>query len=288
MMSGNLWMILGAVIIALGLLSGTLMIQHGNNIKEKKSQKLINTNMKVSEKNLVSKIDDSNKDILKQTRVSEEKIQGQLQDSEKKILKEISTKNEHSNPKRSKFTKKTLKQRKSELYDSIFLLDSAIQGIARGESQHMKIISSQLRALVCSDSKSSEPLLINLAEEMGFNLKCYGFTTNAKDDGAVFAFNPGPKISLAPFMGGREINFKEWIEAPILVFGEYSYNANELIILVTETDGGIKYSEEMSEKLQNIKGIIYHKNGSEFSEVDNILIQIAQYVIHHGRIIINS
>lgn len=179
--------------------------------------------------------------------------------------------------------RKSLDRRSDELNDAISLLEDAVQKVTFGDSKYFKVISSQLRALICSGSRSLNPLLINLAEDKSVPLFCYGPSTrnSDKDEFTVlkisFFF-----IGLTPFSpGNQRYELNEWLFSPFVRLGDMIYTPNEVIRMVAEKEGGVHYDSEPNGKILKLKSIVYSGKFKKLEE--NPLLQTAKVVIKFGR-----
>lgn len=184
--------------------------------------------------------------------------------------------------------KKSLEKRLKELEDSIELLEEALEKASFGNKNYFKIISSQLRALLCSGGRSLSPLLINLASEKNIPLYCYGPSTRVSDTDEYtvlkisFFF-----IGIVPFSpASQKYELKDWMQTPFVRLGNEIYTPNDVIRLVAEKDGGAHYDSELPEKLLKLRGIIY--SGQFKSVEERLLIQTTQATIEFKKNIFSS
>ncbi len=186
--------------------------------------------------------------------------------------------------------KKSLKQRENELNESLSLLDDALGKVQKGDDNYFKIISVQLRALVCVGSRSLNPLLLNLAEEKNIKLECYGYSVREPLNGLVLSINPSIAVSVEnpqrPSI--RKCEFKKWLNQPYLALHQYLYTPNEVIRMVAEKEGGAHYDDTMPEKLIKIKEIIHHKSGMKYNETKKLLFQTGNVILYYGKLVLSK
>lgn len=184
--------------------------------------------------------------------------------------------------------KKSLEKRLKELGDSIELLEEALQKVSSGNKNHFKIISSQLRALICSGGRSLNPLLINLAREKNIPLYCYGPSVRISDiDEYTVLKISSFFIGLVPFSpASQKYELKDWIQTPFVRLGSEIYTPNEVIRFAAEKDGGVHYDNELPGKLLKLRGIVY--SGQFRSIEERLLIQAAQATTEFKKIIFSS
>jgi hypothetical protein len=217
------------------------------------------------------------------------KKQEETQNKLSKIDAKISDLAEETIP-RSEIVKKSLKQKEKDLSESLALLEDALEKVQGGDDNYFKIISGQLRALICFGSRSLSPLLFNLAEENSIELECYGYSVREPLEGLVLAINPGIAVSVAnpqrPSIGKSK--FKKWLDKPYLALHSYLYTPNEVIRMVAEKEGGAHYDDAMPEKLIKIKEIMHHKSGAQYNEVEKLLFQTSKAVMHYGELVLSK
>jgi len=186
--------------------------------------------------------------------------------------------------------KKNLEQQIDDLRDSIKLLEEALKKGYTGDKKYLKIISAQLRALVCSGSRSLNPLLIELAEKKGMPLVCYGPPDIDKNEAKHTLFKlSGRVIGLEPFSPAQcRYELKDWMNICFFVLENERYTPNDIIRTVAEKEGGAHYDKELSEKLIKLRTVIYSGWGPEINELERFLIQTAEIVIHFGKSVISS
>ena len=183
---------------------------------------------------------------------------------------------------------KSTEYRLKELADSISLLKDALEKILSGDNRYFKIISSQLRALLCLGSRSLNPLLINLASEKNISLFCYGPSERASDlDEYTVLKISNFFIGLTSFSpGNQKYELRDWMLSSVVRSGKDIYSPNEVIRIVAEKEGGAHYDDELPEKLVKLRQVIYSGQFKKLEE--KLLIQTAQVIIEFGRIILSS
>jgi len=209
-------------------------------------------------------------------------------------LSEIDTKINHlayDEIPRSETVKKSLEQREKELSESLALIGDALEKVQRGDDNYFKIISGQLRALICFGSRALNPLLLNLADEKDIKLECYGYSVREPiDKHLVLSINPGVAVSVTnpqrPSIGKSE--FKKWLDKPYLALHEFLYTPNEVIRMVAEKEGGAHYGDATPIKLIKIKEIMHHKSGSQYNEIEKLLFQTGKAVLYYGELVLSK
>lgn len=207
-----------------------------------------------------------------------------------KVFRKLDEDNGENNS-RDELVKKTLQQRETELTESLALIEDAVRKVQDGDRNYFKIIAGQLRALICFNRRSLSPLLLNIAEEKGIKLECFGYSVSSEMpslmEGLVLAIHPGTVVSPTDpnIPGMLRYEFKKWLNQTYLVKEEYHYSPNEIIRTVAEKEGGVHYDEMLPEKLLKIKEIIYQKSGNQYIETEKLLFQTALIVLHYGRLL---
>lgn len=197
---------------------------------------------------------------------------------------------------RDQTMRKTFQQRQRELEDGISLLKEDLESYKSGDKKQIKPISAQLRALICFGSRSLNPLLINLAEEKGINLECYGPPSLDEElsllKNPVLIVTPGRLIATEWKPGLTKYTFKEWLDTPIFFLSKElgTYTPNEVIRAAAEKLGGVHYDEEIPLKIKNLQGMVWHtKNGTvKYDEIERLLIQTAEIVVYFGNKVLEN
>lgn len=191
-----------------------------------------------------------------------------------------------------KSVRKSIAQRNEELEKAIRLLNDAIEKVQQGEDHYFIIISGQLRALVATGSRSLNPLLLNLADDKGISLKCWGLSVTEQyinfKESMVFSLFPTRIVGHKPYNvpNVKKYNFKEWLNEIVLVFGDDTYTPNEIIRLYAEKEGGAHYDYTLPLKLLRAKEIIYSDKATgnrKYNEVEKLLENTAVTVVYLGR-----
>ncbi|MDD5253330.1 MAG: hypothetical protein PHW44_05500 [Candidatus Omnitrophica bacterium] len=182
---------------------------------------------------------------------------------------------------------KSLDTRFSELNDAVSLLEDALQKVKSGDLKYFKVISSQLRALICLGSRSLTPLLINLAKEKNVALFCYGPSTRSSDtDGFTVLKISSFFVGLLPFSpANQKYELNNWLSSPFVRLGNMIYTPNEVIRMVAEKEGGAHYDDKLDEKSLRLKEIVY---SGKFKQLEqNLLVQTTEVVIKFGKNILS-
>ncbi|MFH0854927.1 MAG: hypothetical protein V1869_00195 [Candidatus Omnitrophota bacterium] len=183
---------------------------------------------------------------------------------------------------------KSLDTRLNELNESISLLEDALQKVKSGDLKYFKVISSQLRALICSGSRSLSPLLINLAKERNVLLFCYGPSTRSSDTDEFTVLKISFfLIGLLPFSpANQRYELNDWLFSPFVRLGSMIYTPNEVIRMVAEKEGGAHYDDKLDEKSLKLKEIVY---SGQFNQLEqNLLVQTAEVAVKLGKDILSS
>jgi len=179
--------------------------------------------------------------------------------------------------------KKSLDTRLNELKEAISLLDDSLQRVKAGDLKYFKVISAQLRALICLGTRNLSPLLINLAKGKNMPLFCYGPSTRDSDTNNFTVLKISSFfVGLLPFSpANKKYKLEEWLFSPFVRLGDKIYTPNEVIRMVAEKEGGAHYDEELDERYVILKKLVY---SGQFKQLEQkLLVQTAEVVIEFGK-----
>ncbi len=178
-----------------------------------------------------------------------------------------------------------LSERINQLSNSLKIISAALSRFSGENKEEIIILASQIRALICIGGSNFHPLLIELSREFNFPLKCYG--SYCIDDGPDFLMEATmffrPVIigieKYSPF--AVEYDLEKWVDSKIIILEKEVYKPNEIIRLKADKEAS-HYDSESSERLKNLKNIIYSKGGTDISLVDEYILQTAKTVCFLG------
>ncbi len=163
--------------------------------------------------------------------------------------------------------RKTTRERLEELRQAVVVIEAGLAAAFRtGDVAHMVPVLGQLRALLLSNGQT--PLLVSLAEELGFPLEFYSMPLDYLDNKEIAAILGPSRIQWAgdsiradpqgpPFK--QKVTMNEWLASTVVVVGDEKITGERLLKWVANKMGGAHYDVTVPQELATIN--TFHSNG---------------------------
>ncbi len=161
-----------------------------------------------------------------------------------------------------------------ELYYSLRILKDCTEFVNAGKGYHIISIFGQLRAILTdttqvkeedvtkkTDDKKIAPLLFDLEEQIGVELKIYYIpiyellSPNSNWQDLVFSFNMPQFSDYRQTNEQKEIRLDEFLDKTILVWKEESINFREIINNISQKLGGAHYDRRLPIEIIELSNI---------------------------------
>lgn len=152
---------------------------------------------------------------------------------------------------------KTQRQRLEELRQALVIIESGLQAARQtGEEAHFLPVIGQLRSLLASGQQT--PLLLDLAQELGFPLEFYSMPLDFLDNEETAAIlSPtriqwsGDSLSAEPVppVIRQRVTMKAWLASTQSVVGQDKISGERLLKMVANKLGGAHYDTALPPEL---------------------------------------
>ena len=183
--------------------------------------------------------------------------------------------------------RKSQRQRLEELRQALLVIEHGLQtAFETGEEAHFLPVVGQLRSLLASGKQT--PLLLDLAQELGFPLEFYSIPLDFLDNeelaeilGPTRIQWTGDSLSAEPVPPPikQKVTMKAWLASTQVVVGRKKISGERLLKMVANKLGGSHYDPTLPPQLA---AIVPFKIGGVTSFYLTI-IRLGQVVVHLGR-----
>ena len=181
---------------------------------------------------------------------------------------------------------KSIYVRIEDLKKSVRALSNANRGFVETKDEsYLLTLESQVRGLVAIGGEYSNPLLINLSNELGIPLIIYSLPKQKVSENITSLVTIGKTWSLVPRDGFIEYNLEQWMQTEIYFTDTTKQlkTRNQFIKNLSNSEGGTHYSEE-------VEHIVDTLNRVEISSCNNgtnaALLDIAEAVYWLGELLL--
>ena len=136
----------------------------------------------------------------------------------------------------------TLDDRIKQLEDQASILSDHIQRVEQGDHKYFIPIATILRALVATGrARNFTPLLISLAKELNYSLKCYGpkEVDNSELNFLVLVRGLNITVDPHPVYSTRHVEYEleKWMDTTLFVWKRKGYTPNLFLRTVADSEG---------------------------------------------------
>jgi hypothetical protein len=171
---------------------------------------------------------------------------------------------------------KPLGYRVQELIQSLEVIRDSLDAVRVGKLHQLIPVYGQLRALLSEKSKGNYPLLLDVANAVGFDLEIYCMT-GAGDlpeelkQHLLLHLSGFPATVEQVLPGQQKLAVEEFLDQKILIYNERSYQAKDIIAFFANKAGGAHYSPDLPKDFAEL--LSFHLSGNPV--LVNALLQIA-------------